>query len=352
MIARIVSTILCLTLLPWFTACSQFAYYRQAIQGHWDLMSRRQSIDFLLKDKHTEPMLLQQLKLASEIRDFASTDLALPDNGSYRSYVDVGRPYATWAVYAADEFSLEPRTWCFPIAGCVSYRGYFAKDKAEEFANGLRRTGMDVYVVGASAYSTLGWFDDPLLNTMILRGEAALAGIIFHELAHQRVYVQGDTSFNEAFAVAVQEEGTRRWLRQRGSPEQLAEFERALRKRLEFYTLVEKTRDQLATVYAQNSNDAIRREKKSIIIESMRRSYLRLRKVSGGNPNYDRWFNEPINNAKLAAVAIYQAYVADFLRLLKRCGGDFKPFFAEVEQISRLPSEKRFQHSRCMSMTQ
>jgi predicted aminopeptidase len=339
-------------MLPWFTACSQFDYYRQAVQGHWDLMSRRQPIDILLKDTHTEPRLLQQLKLASEIRNFASTDLALADNGSYRSYVDLGRPYATWAVYAADEFCLEPKTWCFPIAGCVPYRGYFVKQKAEEFANGLRQAGMDVYIVSASAYSTLGWFDDPVLNTMILRGEAALAGIIFHELAHQRVYVQGDTAFNESFAVAVQEAGTRRWLQRHGTPEQRAAFEDGLQRKLVFFTLVKTARQRLAAVYASHLNDSIRREEKSAIIESMRRDYQYLRETSGGSLNYDRWFTEPINNAKLAAVAIYQGGVADFLSLLKACDGDFKKFFAEVEQISRLPSEKRLVHRHCTPVTQ
>ncbi len=343
MVARDLPIYFKLFALPWLAACSHFTYYYQAIEGHLDLMSRRERIETILTNPARDTDLLQKLTLANEIRDFASQSLALPDNGSYRTYVDAGRQYVTWSVYATAEFSLQPKNWCFPVAGCVPYRGYFTELEAKKFARELREGGMDVYVIGISAYSTLGWFDDPLLNTMIQRGEMAMAGIIFHELAHQRIYVKGDTAFNEAFAVAVQEAGVRRWLRQRRTQDDLKLFENTLQHKLDFYALIEKTRRRLRVVYASNINEGAMRAAKHRIIGSLTQAYQRLKKNWGGYSGYDRWFNEPINNAKLAAVAIYRDHVPAFHRLLKACGENFDHFYTKVEQISKLSHTKRQQ---------
>ena len=345
MIVRKFPIYLSLFALPWLAACSHIPYYYQAIEGHLDLISRRERIETMLTRQELDIDLLQQLKQAREIRDFASQTLALPDNGSYRNYVDVGRQYVTWSVYATAEFSLQPKTWCFPVAGCVPYRGYFTERKAQEFARELREGGLDVYVAGVSAYSTLGWFDDPLLSTMIKRGEAAMAGIVFHELAHQRLYIKDDPSFNEGFAVVVQEAGVRRWLRQRRTQNDLEIFERTLHRQLDFYTLIEKTRKRLQAVYTSNMTEEAMRATKHRIIVTLIREYHRLKKHWGGYTGYDRWFNAPINNAKLSALAIYRDYVPILNRLLKACGEDFERFYAAVEQISRLSRAKRQQHT-------
>jgi predicted aminopeptidase len=324
--------------------CSTFAYYHQAIRGHLDIMARREPIAVILIDQKRDVELIERLKKAQSIRDFASQELALPDNDSYRSYVDVGRQYVTWSVYAAPEFSLTLKQWCFPIAGCVPYRGYFSQRNALDFTATLRAEQLDVYVEGVIAYSTLGWFDDPLLNTMLVRDEIIMAGIMFHELAHQKVYVEDDTAFNEAFAEAVQQEGVRRWLRQNGTQEDLAAFEHFVQRKYAFFSLVEKTRTELATVYDSHTEVETKRAAKRAIIENMRTQYQRLKTSWNGYQGYDRWFKEPINNAKLAAVAIYHDRVPDFVRLLKECGGDFRRFYATVSQIGCLPPVQRYRH--------
>ena len=324
--------------------CSTVGYYHQAIKGHLDIMARREPIAAILQDEKRDAELVDRLKQAQSIRDFASLELALPDNDSYRSYVDVGRQYVTWSVYATPEFSLTLNQWCFPVAGCVPYRGYFSRQHALEFTATLRVEQLDVYVGGVTAYSTLGWFDDPLLNTMLARDEIIMAGIMFHELAHQKVYVENDTAFNEAFATAVQQEGVRRWLRQNGSHEDLAAFTRFVQRKHAFFSLVEKTRSALAAVYDSNTGIETKRTAKRAIIADMRTQYQKLKSSWNGYEGYDRWFEEPINNAKLAAVVIYRDRVPDFVRLLNECGEDFGRFYAEVAQLGSLPRAQRYRH--------
>lgn len=322
--------------------CSNLSYYSHAIRGHFDIMSKRQPIDKILAKGH-DADLVEQLTLARDIRDFASRALDLPDNGSYRNYVDLGRNYVTWNVYAAPEFALESERWCFPIAGCVAYRGYFSQSAARAFAAEVEQRGSDVHVGGASAYSTLGWFDDPLLNTMIRRGEMNMAGVIFHELAHQQVYVQDDTPLNEAFAVAVQEEGVRRWLKQQGDDARLRAYASAVERKQDFAMLVKQTRERLQKIYAQALAPESKRAAKRRAIAQMRATYERLKTEWGGYEGYDQWFDEPINNAKLAAVSMYRDQVPAFTRLLKDCEGDFARFYAQVKRIAALPPQQRTQ---------
>lgn len=314
--------------------CVSLAYYSQSINGHLNLVSSAKPVDRLLKQPSQPTDVRQQLELARDIRAFATERLALPDNRSYRSYVDTGREYVTWAVFAAPELSLNVRTWCFPVVGCVPYRGYFSKDAAQSFAEGLRAEGLDVYVGGVPAYSTLGWFNDPLLNTMFLRGETYLASVVFHELSHQRVYVQNDTQFNEAFAVAVEQVGTTEWLLERAEPDALAHYQTSHSREEDFLALIAQTRNALQRIYASQTSDSAKRAAKAEAIEDLRARYERTKAdLWNGYDGYDRWFNEPINNAKLGTVAVYNDLVPDFRRLFELCGSDYERFYGAVERI-------------------
>ena len=240
----------------------------------------------------------------------------------------------TLAVFAAPEFSLAPRTWCFPVFGCVPYRGYFSQESAAEQAAALKQQGFDVYISGITAYSTLGWSSDPLLSTMFRQGETALAELVFHELAHQRVYVAGDSAFNEAFAVAVETTGVQKWLRATGDPGALRRYEAERKRRDAFLALVSQTRVELAAVYGGAGTVAQKRAAKAAAIERLRQRYRRLRDGRwGGYRGYDAWIDAPINNAKLAATSVYSEQVPAFLRLFERCAGDYPRFYAAVRRL-------------------
>jgi predicted aminopeptidase len=328
-------------LLP---ACSTLSYYAQSITGQVRLMYRREPVQALLANPAIDPSLKRQLRLSQDIREFASQTLALPDNDSYRSYVQLDQPFVVWSVFATPAFSLKPRQWCFPIVGCVPYRGYFSKAGARAFAKGLRTEGMDVYVGGVPAYSTLGWFDDPLLSSMLSQGEVATAAMIFHELAHQQVYAPGDAAFNEGFAVTVEKAGVRRWLRQRDGRGVVRAYEVAWRRKQEFFDLIENARARLSVLYAGADEKAIEstREAKQAVIGRMRADYRRLKQAWNGYDGYDYWFKEPINNANLVAVAIYRDLVPHFERWLTACRRDFARFYRKVAELEKLkPAERK-----------
>ena len=247
-----------------------------------------------------------------------------------------------WNVFATDELSIEPREWCFPIAGCVSYRGYFAEADAEAFAAALRAQGNDVHVAGIAAYSTLGWFDDPLLNTFMHYPEIELARLIFHELAHQRVYAAGDSEFNESFAMAVEVAGVRRWLAREGSDAQRAAFASAQRRRDDFASLVLKYRDALDAAFRGDADAAHKRAEKARILSELQAEYRALRDgVWGGYSGYDRWFGQEINNAVLASIGLYHQRVPAFEALLAAEGGDLPRFYEHVAQLARLSKDRR-----------
>lgn len=322
--------------------CANFAYYSQSINGHLNLVSAAKPVDRLLKEPSQPPAVRQQLELARDIRAFATERLALPDNRSYRSYVDTGRDYVTWAVFAAPELSLNVKTWCFPVVGCVPYRGYFTEEAALAFAEGVRAEGLDVYVGGVPAYSTLGWFNDPLLNTMFLRGEPYLAGVVFHELSHQRVYVRDDTQFNEAFAVAVERAGTTEWLLERAEPDVLADYRASQKRERDFLTLIADTRNQLQRIYTGQAGDDAKRVAKAETIDNLRARYERMKTDRwNGYDGYDQWFAAPINNAKLATVAVYNDLVPAFMRLFEICGRDYERFYRAVERLGKLDIRQR-----------
>lgn len=304
-------------------------------------MAKRQDVGTLVEDASTPPALKKKLERAEAIREFASDELALPDNGSYRSYVDIGKPFVTWNVVATPALSLQPKTWCFPVIGCVSYRGYFDEADAHSYGDELSREGMDVAVVGARAYSTLGWFDDPILNTILFDAEYRFAGTLFHELAHERVFIADDTSFNESYAVAVEREGVRRWLARNSTPAMQKAYDRERARREDFLELVLATREKLATLYASSMDDANKTRGKAQLFDELRAEYAQVKTSWGGYSGYDGWFANSLNNAKLALLASYNVYVRAFERLLAEQQRDMIKFHEAVEALSKLPKEER-----------
>ena len=323
-------------------ACGTPAYYLQAAGGQLEILRLTRPLDEARSDPATPEVLRDKLDRAAAIRDFASRELALPDNGSYRKYADLRRPYVVWNVFATDELSIKPHEWCFPVAGCVSYRGYFAQADADAFAADLRSTGHDVYVAGIPAYSTLGWFDDPLLNTFMHYPDTELARLIFHELAHQRVYASGDSEFNESFAMTVETVGVRRWLARHGSESQRSAFEAAQRRRNDFANLVLKYRDTLDRTYASSDSADAKRMAKTRLLGELREEYRQLRDDAwGGYAGYDRWFGREINNAVLASIGLYHQRVPAFEALLAAADDDLPRFYARVAELARMSKSDR-----------
>ena len=324
------------------TGCTSISYYAQSLEGHVEIMAARKDVAKLIRDPSTPEPLRAKLASASAIRRFATEELALPDNSSYRSYVDVGRNDVTLAVFAAPQFSLAPVTWCFPVFGCVPYKGYFSRKDALESAAELQRKGLDVYVSGVTAYSTLGWFSDPLLSTMLRQDDTYLASLIFHELAHQKIYVNGDSAFNEAFAVSVETTGTRKWLRATGNRAGLRSYEADRKRKADFLELISKTRGELRQVYGRPRNPEQMAAAKAATIERLRTRYRQMRdKRWAGYRGYDAWFDSPINNAKLAATAVYGEEVPAFLHLFDLCAGNYPKFYTAVRRIGNLPAASR-----------
>jgi len=321
--------------------CANIGYYFQAVGGQMEIWNRSRPIEKLVSDERTDSRLLERLSLALKVREFASRELALPDNQSYRKYADLQRPFAVWNVFATGEFSIAPVEWCFPFAGCVAYRGYFSEHRAEQFAAGLRSQGHDVFVAGIPAYSTLGWFDDPVLNTFIFYPDAEIARLTFHELAHQVVYVSGDTVFNESFATAVELEGVDRWLSRAGTREERAAFDATQEYKRGFVELVMKFRGTLGEWYASPLAEEEKRRKKAEIFAELRAAYLQLKQSWNGFAGYDRFFAGELNNANLVPVATYSELVPAFRRMLAGNGGDFRRFYAEVKEIGKLSRDER-----------
>ncbi len=333
---RLRSAVVVIALLALVSGCTTLEYYAQSIGGHLRLMSMRVPIEKIIDDETTPQSLRSRLALAVSAREFAHQELDLPDNGSYTSYVDLARPYVSWTVVAAPEFSLKPKTWCFPVVGCVPYRGYFDETDATRFAEGLKKDGYDVHVAGVQAYSTLGWFDDPLLNSMVAQPEYRLAGVIFHELAHQRLYVAGDSAFNEAYAVLIERHGVERWLTSSGRSESMENYRAHTARQAQFLELVRHARQALEALYASDLGDEQKRERKASIFSKMRADYAERRVEWNGYRGYDAWFESTLNNAKLALVATYNAYVPALEKLLERTGGDLREFNAACARLAAL----------------
>ena len=323
------------------SGCASLEYYAQAVGGHLEVMRLAVPIEERLREADTPEPLRAKLARVLAIREFASRELALPDNGSYRRYADIGRPFVVWNVFAAPEFSVKPVESCFLFAGCVSYRGFYSEEAAQRHSASLADKGYDVYVGGVAAYSTLGWLSDPVLSTFIHYPESEVARIVFHELAHQLVYVKGDTMFNESFAATVEEEGVHRWLEREGTPAQRAAHEDSRRRRSEFVALVMKYRAELAAFYDRPAEPEEKRAGKRRLFSAMQDEYRSLKASWGGFAGYDRLFARGANNALLASVASYSELVPAFRALLVQKHGDLPGFYAAVRELAKLDKPER-----------
>jgi len=321
--------------------CATVDYYAQAVGGHLEVMSNARPIEEVLAEKDVPQAVRQRLELSQRVREFLSAEMQLPDNGSYRSYADLGRPYVVWNVIATDRFSVEPVRACFLFAGCFDYRGFFSKADASAAAAELANQGKDVHIAGATAYSTLGWFSDPLLSTLVEGSEAKLVGTMGHELAHQKLYVKGDSAFSEAFAVAMGGEAIKRWFRHTEQPEAYRAYLDRRNRRREFNGLLLKTRQELSEIYASELAAADKKEAKRAAFGSMRKAYATLKENWGGYSGYDRWMSGELNNARLALVSTYNRLVPAFDTLLNAHKGDIKGFVTAAREMADLPLGER-----------
>jgi predicted aminopeptidase len=372
---------ICLIALAFaFGGCQTFGYYGQAIRGEYQILSHREPIQKLIAEPRTAPELREKLQLILQLRQFAKDSLHLPADDQYLRYVDLHRPFVVWNVHAAPEFALEPKTWWYPFVGSLKYRGYFSEAGARRYASSIEKKGWQVYVEGVEAYSTLGWFKDPLLNTFIFEPAPQLAETLFHELAHQRVFISGDTDFNEAFATAVGEEGVRRWLQPADNQNLLTptgqeaknaldgtsnpgvraskdyeQYLAALQRNEQFVRIIMDAREKLDHVYksaqlkpgkpsapGMSPTEIARlRQQKELVITELRQDYARLKAEWNGRSDYDHWFAQSLNNAQLNTVAAYYDLVPGFRALLRKNNGDLEKFYREVSGLGKLQKDER-----------
>ena len=305
-------------------------YYSQSVIGHSRLMMARKSVDKVIVT--ADEKLAAQLLLSKELKAFAIAELGLPDSKSYNSYVALKRDFPVWTVVAAPEFSVDPKQWCYPVIGCASYRGYFKKQSAQNYADKIAKKGFEISVGGAPAYSTLGWFADPLLPSMMRYGDVEFAETLFHELAHQQLYINGDSGFNEAFATVVGQEGAKRWLR-KFRPNELKEYQDQINATAEFNSLVAQSKKELDQAYKLDIDDTKKRQLKEKLFVDLKQRYedLKVQKWQGRGW-FDRWFERPINNARLASFSTYYEQVPILEELLKSCDNDLVRFYKSVER--------------------
>jgi len=314
-------------------------YYMQAVGGHMEVMRKRRPMPEVIADDTSSEELKDRLQVVQEAREFAVQEMLLPDNGSYRSYADLERDYVVWNVFAAPEFSLAPMEWCFPVAGCVAYKGYFSKDKAERFARKLKDEGYDVIVGGVAAYSTLGRFDDPVLNTMMRWSDLVLLETVFHELAHQKIYAKGDSAFNESFATAVAEIGLERWLQSRGQSVDRRYAEQADLLDEELRDLIASYWIQLEHLYAADMHESEKRSRKEETLNEL--STLAQQAVDRSGIEIYNWLAPPLNNAQLVSIGLYESEVPFFRALLDLCNDDLVCFYEEAAALAELDFEQR-----------
>jgi len=338
-------------LIVTMTGCQTSRYYRQAIAGQWEILRLQKPIQRITSDPTTPAMLRNRLDLVSRIRSFAESELHLPADEHYLQYADLHRRFVVWNVYAAPEFSRKPKTWWYPFVGRLKYRGYFREADARSYAAKLEEKGYDVYVGGVQAYSTLGWFRDPVLNTFAFDSELELVELLFHELAHHVVFAKGDTDFSEAFATAVAEEGVRRWLLANGDLRSMQQYKIERERREEFVQLVSKAIAELERLYAGSHSStgnsqvedaqAAMRDQKKATLERMQREYEQLKVKWNGWDEYDGWFRGTINNAKLNTVDTYYRLVPAFHELLQRSGGDLAEFYETAGALAKRTKPER-----------
>jgi len=322
--------------------CSTVNYYTQAMCGQSEILSKARPIKSVLRDPGVSNDVKRKLELAGVVTRFAKEHWDLPTDGRYDRYTDLHRRYVTWVVFAAPEFSVEGKPWWYPVVGSLKYRGYFSEAAAREEAASLKAKGLDVYAGGVEAYSTLGWFHDPILNTFFRTSDAEFAELLFHELTHVKLFIPGDTDFNEAFATANAEIVVRHWLQSKGDSCELAEYEAALGKDRQIVELLLRTRERLRQLYAESSKPPVQlRIEKAAIFEEMRREYVHLSSQWRGKSRYDRTFAKPWNNARLNTVATYYDLVPGLERMFKENGADPERFYAAVSAMRHLSKDER-----------
>jgi predicted aminopeptidase len=324
-------------------SCRTTRFYMQAAHGQWEVLSKAQSIAMVRAAPGTSAELRRKLELVDELRTFAHDTLRLPTDRQFHDYADLGRKYVVWNVIAAPEFSLEAKTWSYPFLGKLKYRGFFAEDAARNEAAGLKAQGFDVAVGGVRVYSTLGFFSDPVLNTFIHEDQPELAETLFHELTHSRLYLSGDTDFNEAYATASAQLGVRAWLRAKGDLEGLARYDKTLEQSSRLLTMLKEARSELETLYGRRDvlgDEAVRHEK-SLIFNRVQARYLAVRAESHPHDIHSKWVGENLNNARLAAVATYHDLVPAFMRFFQEHDGDWEAFHEAVAAMKPLTKEER-----------
>ena len=322
-------------------SCETVGYYSQAARGQLTIVFAREDIQHLIERPDLSQELAGKFAKVMDIREFAESELGLPVGGNYSSYVDVEREHVVWNVFAAPEFSVDPVNWCYPIAGCVAYRGYFSQQSALSYAAKLEEDGFDVYTGGVDAYSTLGWFEDSLLSTVLNRADYQLAGLIFHELAHQLVYLPGDTTFNESFATAVEREGVRRWLTKSNKDSNIDAALLDYDRQQQFVDLVGGYRDRFESLYQLEINESSMRSQKLELQQTLREEYAVLKQQWQGYEGYDGWFSRSLNNAQLSTVASYNDLLPFFAAVFEQSNQDFSTFYAEVSRLADLPEQER-----------
>ena len=331
----------CVLLAAVLTGCESIGYYKQLISGQIAILNKKQPVTKLLDDPDTPEKLKEKLRLVMDIRTFAKDNLFLPVKNQYLSFVELERPFAGWNIWATPEFSFAPKTWCYPIIGCAVYRGYFSKKDAFDYGHQLKAQGYDVYIGGVAAYSTLGWLNDPVFSTFIYRSDIKLAALIFHELSHHLLYVGDDTTFNESFAIAVEQESLRRWMATRDNLKALEDYTMDYRRRRQFIDMVTKYRKELEILYAKELPTPEKRHAKAAVFERLENEYRLLKQHWGGYSGYDLWMSRKMNNAKLISVSTYHDLVPEFLGLLKACNNDLKVFYKKCQDLSKKSKEER-----------
>ncbi len=324
----------------WLSGC-QLGYYGQAVKGHLSLMGKREPLAAVLADPQTPPDVAESLRFSEQVVRFAGDHLALPADDVYHQYVALEQEAVVWNVLAAPAWSLSPKTWCYPLVGCVSYRGYFRRPAAEKAAARLTEQGLDTYVGGAIAYSTLGWFADPLTTPMLQRSEPALADLLIHELAHRRLYIKNDTRFNESLATLVGREGAVDFFAASGTPLPAMFWQRREQVRQAFLAIVSDTREALKQLYEAQTNEAVLAREKARIQQHARERFFREQQDLPALAGYRGFFDGPLNNAQLNGVSDYNDHVPAFARLLEQCQRDWDCFWQQVENLVELTPTQR-----------
>ena len=333
------------------SGCESSRYYYQVAEGHLKIMAAREPIQGLIDNDKLPAKEKAQLKRVMALRSYAETELQLPVGDHYSEYVDLKRSHVVWNVIAAPEFSMTPQKWCFPIAGCVNYKGYFSKADAKDYAAQLKSNNLDTYVGGVAAYSTLGWFDDPVLNTFLFRGDASLAGLLFHELSHKLLYIKGDSVFNESFATTVEIEGLMRWLKTQSKDELLTKHLTRKKRHQQFIELILQHRKRRVALYKNDIGDVQKRLEKQVLIAALREEYQQLKEHTWhGYAGYDKWFEGPLNNAQLSTIATYNALVAGLQGLLEQNNHDLSAFYQQCKDLIELDKKSRHAYLKSIAI--